>query len=136
MRRLRRHLSAIAAIWLVSQLGVLTGVPVLLATGYAAEGEEVLCTCAVLGPGHFCPMHGVSGHHGGVSSDTDREPPDCFLNSPVVPSAVPLFSLLNGLAPLPPLPAPPASAADHERIASMSRLPILRPASPELPPPR
>jgi hypothetical protein len=133
MRLVRRRLSAIACVWLVSQLGVVTTVPVLIATGYAEGGK--VCTCAALGPGHYCPLHGA-GHHEGSSSDVDQGPRDCTLNSPATPSTAPLLSLPHSLAPMPSAPVAPSSSGDPEQVATTSSLPISRPASPELPPPR
>jgi hypothetical protein len=132
----RRHLLAIAGVWLVSQISLLGVVPVLLASGHAGEHEELMCTCSTLGPGHFCPMHGMMPHHAGMASGDDEKALDCVVNTPAPVSNVSLSSLLSGLGPVPLQPGLPLGRMSAEPVDTLTPFIIFRPTRPELPPPR
>jgi hypothetical protein len=110
--------------------------PALLAAGFVTADDGVFCTCATLGPGHFCPMHDTQPHHSNDETDTQNELPDCALSSGVPVSTVTLSSLLGAVGLVPIGQALQASLVLADPITTTPHVEISRPHVPDSPPPR
>src|SRR3990172_6883675 len=90
----RRHVSWLAAGWVLLQLAAFVTAPVVLSARPRSDAAPLEhCTCPDAVPGRACPMH-----HG----RTPDKQSDCKLRNPCIPSDAALLSLagLVGLIPL------------------------------------
>jgi hypothetical protein len=136
LRMMRRHLRLIVVIWLAGQTGVLAAAPVLFATGFTPAAAAQVCTCATLGPGHFCPMHGSGPHHSSTGEPPERDAAECVLRSGIPGAGDTISSLLAGAGLVPHVHALFAAFRASEPVRTVLGLTVSRFARPELPPPR
>jgi hypothetical protein len=113
----RRRLSWVAGLWLISQLAVMTVTPAALCAGWAgaaAAGDNVTCTCTH-GPDAQCPMH-----HKRATSPSGC---NCGNNAPD-PGSLTVVSLLGPVAVLPgasvALIEPPITRSPNHQITRFS----------------
>jgi hypothetical protein len=119
MRRVRRALGPIAAVWLAYQAATLALVPVLLATGLAD------CVCSH-GADASCPMH----------HKTDTGSKVCVMQSATTNAPAPVNALFGVTGPLPTLPEAIVPVRTASAVLAKPVTLTQRPSLPDPPPPR
>ncbi len=138
MSGVRRRVSLVALVWLLSHVATLgvsfAGLCCTMPSTVTAVEDEDAC-CQGLAPGQICPLHKHGSHQAKPPAPSSPKPGDCVMRSGCDSAAMTLPALTLGLGLLPQV----ATVSDQTIVTVVTvevAPPIARSVLPDLPPPR